>query len=271
MKLKAGVIGNPISHSKSPRLHNYWLKTLNIDGEYQAIYSDIHKFRETVYSLIDNNYQGVNVTIPFKEEAYKIANERSLAAKFMGAANTLVFNNGKIFADNTDGYGFAKNIQSKYPDWNVKGDHIILGAGGAAKAIIQWLIDSGANRIILFNRTRERAEKLAEIHGKIEVQPWDQIVDFLPNATTLVQTTSCGMNGKNDILLNFENAKSDIIINDIVYTPLMTGLLKSAKNQNIRYVDGLGMLLWQARPGFEYWFGQTPPKINKDLRQMMLK
>ncbi len=268
--IKAGVIGNPISHSKSPRLHNHWLTILGIHGKYYRLSAELEEFDTKIQQLMEQGFSGINVTIPFKLNAYRMADKRSKFVEQNGAANTLVFQGGIVEAHNTDGYGFAQNIFSHYPDWNAKGHHVILGAGGAAKAIVTWLYNHGANSITVVNRTIERAQEFTQLGSQIYVANWNELPKILVEKNTLVNTTSRGMNGENDIDLNFLNAPRDLIVNDIVYSPLETGLIKNARAAGLRTVDGLGMLLWQARPGFEAWFGQKPPKINQGLRNLML-
>ncbi len=268
--IKSGVIGNPIDHSKSPRLHNHWLHILGIGGQYERIYSEIGEFEENIDELVNSGFRGVNVTIPFKSEAAHRATQQSSFVRQNGAANTLVFEKGFIEAHNTDGFGFAQNIWDHYPDWDPSGDHIILGAGGAATAITAWLVNHGANSISIVNRNQQRAEGLKNFGKQISVHSWDDLPELLPNKNTIVNTTSLGMKGKNDIQVDWSKADSAMIVNDIVYTPLETGFLKSARVARLRTVDGIGMLLWQARPGFRAWFGQEAPEIDQGLRNFML-
>ena len=267
---RACVIGNPIEHSRSPIMHNKWLQQLDIKGEYTRELAPLDGFEDKVRALMAEGFLGANVTIPFKERAFAMADVASPVSARMGAANTLVFKQGKIFADNTDGFGFGQNILDVVPSWKVDGRHLILGAGGAARAIAIWLIDAGASEVLIANRTRARAEALCALDHKIKAIDWAQIEDCL-DVTTLINTTSRGMKGQDDIALDFSNASQELIVNDIVYTPLETGLLRDAKAAGLKAVDGLGMLLWQARPGFEAWFGQEPPAIDEALRQEMLK
>lgn len=271
MTIRAAVFGNPIAQSKSPGMHNHWIKKLGIDGEYVAKLAPLDGFEAEVRSLMVDGFAGVNVTMPFKQEALAIADTSSDIARKIGAANTLIFQNGKIHADNTDGYGFGQNILSQFPKWNTRGSHIVLGAGGAAAAIVAWLLEQGSQNIILVNRNLDRANELAQMSEDIKVMGWEQLPNHLAGNSTLINTTSLGMNGENDIEFDFSTASPDMIVNDIVYSPLETGLLKSAKSQGLNVVDGLGMLLWQGRPGFKAWFGQEAPEIDDELRGIMLK
>lgn len=277
--LKAGVIGNPISHSLSPRLHNHWLTELGIIGEYRAHEAAMDGLEATLRDLMAQGYRGTNITIPFKEEALRLSDEASEAARAIGAANTLIFDEGKIHADNTDGFGFAKNIMDSAPGWDGAGAHIILGAGGAARAAICWLSQNGAEAITIINRNQGRAEALAQDmrhlpnmphHPDIDVANWDALPDLLAGTTTLINTTPRGMKGEHEIAIDFARAPSSMIVNDFVYVPLETRLLHDARQAGLKTVDGLGMLLWQARPGFAVWFGQEPPPIDTGLREMML-
>lgn len=271
MTLKAAVLGNPIAQSKSPRMHNHWLSKLGIDGKYYAELVPLDGFYDTVQRLINEGFSGVNVTAPFKEEAYKIADDKSDLATQIGAANTLIFQNGKIIADNTDGYGFSQNILDQIPSWNTLGKHVILGAGGASRAIVAWLATSGAREIVIVNRSLDRAETLCNLGPQIRITSWENLSLELPDTTTLINTTSMGMNGQNNIEIDFSNAHKSLIVNDIVYSPLITKLLHDAKSVGFKTVGGLGMLLWQARPGFKAWFGVEPPLIDDELKGLMLK
>lgn len=271
-KLRACVIGNPISHSKSPKLHNYWLKALGIDGEYTAVEAPLDGFEDKVRRLQDEGFQGANVTIPFKENAYALADDVTPLAARVKAANTLVFKDGKIFADNSDGFGFAENIRDKYPEWNGKGAHMVLGAGGASRAIIAQLAEEGAEKIIIVNRNQNRAETLArelDIQNA-EILSWQDAENHVENLKTIINTSALGMKGQDDVPLALQNVSPNTIITDIVYTPLMTGFLNDAKAHGLPYVDGLGMLLYQARPGFRAWFGNEPPAIDDALRDYIL-
>lgn len=270
MKTLAAVIGNPIKHSRSPRMHNHWLNILGIDGRYDRVLAPLDGFADTVRDLMARGYAGANVTIPFKEEALAVADVATPLARSIGAANTLVFRDGKIHADNTDGYGFARNIQAAYPEWDGAGRHIVLGAGGAARAIVGWLLQNGAEAVVVVNRNLDRARALAAIDGRIVVSGWDQIGAHYDGARTIINTTSRGMDGANDIVLDFARVDAATIVNDIVYTPQMTRLLRDAAAAGLRWVGGLGMLLWQARPGFQAWFGVAPPAIDAGLENLML-
>lgn len=222
--------------------------------------------------LPDMGFVGVNVTIPYKERVMEIADLVSDRATLIGAANTLIFRrDGRIHADNTDGYGFVENIRQNVPDW-APGDApaVVLGAGGAARAVIASLLDVGTPQIILTNRTRLRAEKLKEDFGhRLRVVDWVQAGNVLEEAGMVVNTTSLGMQGQPELRVPLDGLRPGTVVNDLVYAPLKTHLLREARLRDCRVVDGLGMLLHQAVPGFERWFGHRPI-VDEALRQAVL-
>ena len=269
----AAVLGNPISHSKSPRMHNYWLKQNKLNGYYIPIKVELENFEETIRALVSMGFSGVNVTIPHKLSALKIADECSSTAQYIGAANTLTFTReNKIYADNTDAYGFINNIKCKYPDWNPKkGTSVVLGAGGASRAVIAALLSEGSKKIIVLNRTIEKAEALKKDYdNKITVESWKNINEVAASSSNIINTTSLGMNNESLISINPNAIPETALVSDLVYTPLETNLLKMAKNRGSRTVDGLGMLIHQGVPGFEAWFGQKP-LVTEELRKILIK
>ena len=269
----AAVLGNPISHSKSPRMHNYWLKQNKLNGYYIPIKVELENFEETIWTLVSMGFSGVNVTIPHKLSARKIADESSSTAQYIGAANTLTFTNeNKIYADNSDAYGFINNIKCKYPDWDhKKGMSVVLGAGGASRAVIAALLSEGSKEIIVLNRTIEKAEALKEDYdNKITVESWKNINEVVASSSNIINTTSLGMNNESLIAINPNAIPGTALVSDLVYTPLETNLLKMAKNRGSRTVDGLGMLIHQGVPGFEAWFGQKP-LVTEELRKILIK
>lgn len=271
--LLAAVLGNPISHSKSPRMHNYWLKQRNINGYYIPVKVEVEDFESTIRSLVNMGFSGVNVTIPHKVSALKISDESSSIAKYIGAANTLIFTKEKkIYAENTDAFGFLNNIRCKYPSWNPKkGTSVVLGAGGASRAVIAALLSEGSEEIIVLNRTIEKAEALKQdYNNEITVEPWKHLNDILVSSSNIINTTSLGMNGKTFIDIKPEFIPKEALVSDLVYTPLETNLLKMAKSRGSRTVDGLGMLIHQGILGFEAWFGQTP-LVTEELRKILIK
>ena len=269
----AAVLGNPISHSKSPRMHNYWLKQNKLNGYYIPIKVELADFEQTIRTLMKMGFSGVNVTIPHKLCALKIADESSSTAQYIGAANTLTFTKeNKIYADNTDAYGFINNIKSKYPNWNPKkGVSVVLGAGGASRAVIAALLSEGSKQIMVLNRTIEKAEVLKKDYdNKITVESWENINEVLASSKNIINTTSLGMNNETFIPINPEAIPEKSLVSDLVYTPLETNLLKIAKNRGSKTVDGLGMLIHQGVPGFEAWFGQKP-LVTEELREILIK
>lgn len=268
---KAAVIGWPIKQSKSPLIHGYWIDQHGIKGSYEPIALSPDDFVTGIRDLIAQGYQGCNVTIPHKEAALNMADSVSDRAKAIGAANTLVFKDGKIFADNTDGIGFVNNLKQNAPQWQAStGGALVLGAGGAARAIIYALLQEGAPKVIIANRTMEKALQLADFFGhKVTTIAMDRVADILAETQTLVNTTSLGMVGQPALKIDISNLPKTALVTDIVYNPLITPLLEQAQNLGLSTVDGLGMLLHQAVPGFEAWFG-VPPKVDAKLRRIVL-
>ncbi len=256
----AGVIGNPIAHSRSPRLFAHWFETLKISGYYVPLHVEERDFAKAVRTLPKLGFVGTNVTIPHKLSALQVADRVTDRAKRIGAANTLTFRDGEIHADNTDGQGFVENLRQNAVGWSANsGPAVVLGAGGAARAILDALIEAGTPEIRLANRTRSKAEALADEFGPtVRVIDWDEAPARLSDAATVVNTTSLGMDGTASFDLSLDRLNRESLVTDLVYTPLRTPLLISAEANGCRTVDGLGMLLHQAVPGFERWFGATP-------------
>lgn len=257
----AGVIGHPIAHSKSPQLQRHWLKTLGISGYYIPMDVSPDHLAQVLDSLPKAGFVGVNVTVPHKERVMELAHQITDRAALIGAANTLVFrDDGTIHADNTDGYGFIENLRQGAPNWVPNaGPAAVLGAGGAARAVVSALLDAGVPEILISNRTRLRAELLQNDFGKrLKVIDWVQAGNMLEEATTVVNTTSLGMIGKPELRVPLDGLQPGTVVTDLVYAPLKTRLLAEAEAAGCTTVDGLGMLLYQAVPGFERWFGQRP-------------
>ncbi|NOD48573.1 MULTISPECIES: shikimate dehydrogenase [unclassified Ruegeria] len=268
----AGVIGHPIGHSRSPKLHGHWLKTYGLAGHYIPMDVAPADLETVLRTLPKAGFVGANVTVPHKEAALKIADHVSDRATVIGAANTLVFReDGSIHADNTDGYGFMENLRSGAPDWNAKdGPAVVFGAGGAARAVLQALSDAGVPEILLTNRTRARADHLKEEFGQgIRVVDWVQAGNVIENAELVVNTTSLGMQGQPELRVPLDGLQPGAVVTDLVYAPLKTNLLKTAEEAGCTTVDGLGMLLHQAVPGFERWFG-VRPEVDADTRAAAL-
>lgn len=257
----AGVIGAPIAHSKSPLLHGHWLRSMGLPGFYIPMEVSADNLETVLRSLPKAGFVGVNVTIPHKVAVLEIADQVTDRATLIGAANTLIFRrDGKIHADNTDGYGFVENLKQNAPHWNpAAGPAAVLGAGGAARAVIASLLDSGIPEIMISNRTRIRAEALQHEFGtRLTVIDWVQAGNMLEDAATIVNTTSLGMVGKPELRVPLDGLQKGALVTDLVYTPLQTRLLREAQEMGCTTVDGLGMLLHQAVPGFERWFGARP-------------
>lgn len=268
----AGVIGSPVAHSRSPRLFAYWLRQLGIPGHYIPMDIAQNDLSEVLAALPKMGFVGVNVTIPHKESVLRLADIVTDRAALIGAANTLIFRkDGKIHADNTDGYGFVANLRQNAPDWAPsRSPAVVFGAGGAARAIIASLIEVGVPEIRLANRTRQRAETLrAEFGARVLVHDWVQAGNMLEGAGTVVNTTSLGMEGKPEFRVPLDGIEPGAVVTDLVYTPLRTQFLTFAESVGCTVVDGLGMLLHQATPGFERWFGQRP-EVDAETRAAVL-
>lgn len=277
--IKAAVIGDPISHSLSPKIHNYFLKKYQIDGSYEAIKIPKNELKQSVKSLIEQGFSGFNVTIPHKEEIFKICDYKSQTATLTGAVNTVVITSEKkLFGHNSDAEGFLNNLIETCPDFNFKNKNaFVIGAGGAARAIIYSLIKSGVKNIFITNRNQNRAINLIEDFAifanekKCELTFLNQ-KDFeknLENCDLLTNSTSLGMTGQDPLNLDLKNLKKSAIVYDIVYKPLMTPLLQEAKKQGNKIVTGIGMLVHQALIGFELWFKQKP-EIDEKLKNILL-
>lgn len=270
--MRAGVMGWPVNHSRSPLLHGYWLKKYGISGSYEHIPSEPEKFETDLRALAAGGWRGMNVTIPHKEAALKLADEVTDRARAIGAANTIVVkDDGRISADNTDAFGFIENLKDGAGDaWNPSNPALVLGAGGAARAVLYALLEANVPMIVLANRSKARAENLAAEFGpKIQVVDFEKAETTLSEAGLIVNTTSLGMKGQPPLELDFSQVRSDAVATDIVYTPLMTPFLNQAEAAGLTIVDGLGMLMHQARPGFAAWFG-VEPEVDTGLREVML-
>ncbi|MDF1802185.1 shikimate dehydrogenase [Thalassovita sp.] len=268
----AGVIGSPIGHSKSPKLHGHWLKKYELPGFYVPMEVTPDNLETVLRTLPKAGFVGANITVPHKEAALEIADQISDRATLIGAANTLIFReDGKIHADNTDGYGFIENLKKGAQDWEPSaGPAVVLGAGGAARAILTSLLSEGVPEIILTNRTRLRAEALQQEFGtRIRVVDWVQAGNVLEEAALVVNTTALGMTGKPELRIPLDGLQKEAVVTDIVYSPLKTRLLQVAEEVGCRTVDGLGMLIYQAVPGFERWFGRRP-EVDEQTRKVIL-
>ena len=257
----AGVIGHPIAHSRSPLLHGFWLQRYGIKGHYIPMDIAQSDLPEVLRLLPKLGFVGCNVTSPHKEAVLALADVVTDRAALIGAANTLIFRkDGKIHADNTDGVGFVANLRQNAPGWNpAAGPAVVLGAGGAARAVVAALIELGVPEIRIANRTRPRADTLrADFGARLQVHDWLQAANMLHGAALVVNTTSLGMTGKPDFTVSLDHMHPGTVVTDLVYTPLMTQFLTRAQDRGAQVVDGLGMLLHQAAPGFERWFNHRP-------------
>lgn len=267
---RAGVVGHPVKHSRSPIIHGYWLEQFGINGRYDRYDVKPEDFSHFVKTLSEQSLQGVNVTIPHKEAAFLALDEATERARRLKAANTLWFENGKLWGDNTDSIGFLANLDQGHPGWDINAKSaLILGAGGAARAIIAGLQERNIEKITIVNRTRERAEELALMSGgQVAIAEWSKLSFQLESADLVVNTTSLGMSGQPDLDLSLDPLGKNALVTDIVYVPLETNLLKQARLRGNPVVDGLGMLLHQAVPGFEHWFGKRPV-VTDALRHLV--
>lgn len=257
----AGVIGHPIAHSRSPTLHGYWLKRYGIRGHYIPMDIGQSDLKAALQALPKLGFVGLNVTLPHKETVLALADVVTDRAALIGAANTLIFRkDGKIHADNTDGAGFVANLRQNAPLWNpASGPAALFGAGGAARAIIAALIELGVPEIRIANRSRPRAEALRNDFGaRLQVWDWVQAGSMLQGARLVINATALGMTGKPDFNVPLDDLAVGTVVTDLVYTPLMTRFLIEAQDRGAQIVDGLGMLLHQAAPGFERWFNHRP-------------
>ena len=264
----ACLIGWPAAHSRSPLIHHYWLRKLGIEGGYNIEAVPPEGFAEFVLHLSTHGFIGANVTIPHKVRALALT-KPDARARAVGAANTLWYEGGELLSTNTDIEGFINNLDACAPGWQVGADALVLGAGGSSRAVVFGLIERGVKRVHLANRTLERARALADQFGA-QVHPvsWDQIGDLLPRAELLVNTTSLGMHGQPALEIDVGLLPSKAVVADLVYAPLETPLLVTARARGLRTADGLGMLLHQAVRGFELWFGQRP-QVTPELRALV--
>lgn len=262
----AGIIGWPVSHSRSPRLHGFWLERHGIDGAYVPLGMRADDFVTGVRGLVAVGFQGANVTQPHKLAAFDICDVVEDSARRAGAVNTLIFRDGKITGRNTDGWGFIAHARAS--GVNLKaGPALVLGAGGSARAIVAALQDEGVT-VSIANRTRARAEELAVTLPELTVVDWDQRSAALADHALLVNTTSLGMAGHPALAIDLGRARPGTAVVDIVYVPLETPLLVAARARGLLAVDGLGMLLHQGVPGFSEWFGVTPV-VDEELRRFV--
>ena len=268
----AFVVGYPIKHSRSPLIHGHWLKKAGLAGSYtrQAVAPDDFAGFISRLKSGESGFVGGNVTIPHKEASFTLADRPDELSAELGAANTLWLEEGRLHATNTDGYGFLANLDAAAPGWNRTDRAVILGAGGASRAIIQAVRDRGVGEIHVVNRTMSRAQELADRFGpKVHAHPMEALGEVTKGAGLFVNTTSLGMDGAPAPAIDFSPLAGGAVVTDIVYVPLVTPILRQAIDQGFVTVDGLGMLLHQAVPGFEKWFG-VRPHVDAALRDIIL-
>lgn len=268
----AGVIGWPVGHSRSPRLHQHWLARYGLDGAYIPLEVQPERLAEALAGVRALGFRGCNITVPHKEASLGHLDCIDHRAQAIGAVNTVIVDDtGRLCGSNTDGYGFIENLRAGVPDWEAtSGPVAVIGAGGSARAVLFSLIEAGVPDIRLVNRSIERAERAAADFGPaIRVLDWQQREDALVDCQLLVNTTMLGMTGQPDLPLEMKELPLQAVVTDLVYAPLRTDLLKRARRRGNRVVDGLGMLLHQARPGFAAWFGVNP-RVDEALRAAVL-
>jgi shikimate dehydrogenase len=264
----ACLIGWPAAHSRSPLIHHYWLRTLDIHGGYSIESVPPEGFAEFVMNLSKHGYIGGNITIPHKERVLKLT-APDQRARAVGAANTLWYDHGTLRSTNTDIEGFIDNLDHCADDWDHAEDALVLGAGGSSRAVVFGLLERGLKRIHLANRTIDRAQAIADQFGpRVLPIAWENIAAVLPRAGLLVNTTSLGMNGQPPLHVDLELLPAQAVVADLVYVPLQTPLLAAAQARGLRTADGLGMLLYQAVRGFELWFGHRP-EVTPELRALV--
>lgn len=272
MTARVCVIGWPIGHSRSPLIHGHWLDRHGIDGAYTKHEVSPEDLARFLSEMQGQGFVGANVTVPHKEQVLALADHADQAAQAIGAANTLWFEDGKLHASNTDAYGFLKNLDQEAPGWDQgPKSALVLGAGGAARAVLFGLLGRAFDDIVLTNRTRARAEALAgHFDNAIRVVDWEDRNSHVAGRGLIVNTTSLGMTGAPPLGIDLSDADPETVVTDLVYVPLTTPLLEQAQARGLRTVDGLGMLLHQAEPGFRQWFG-VRPEVTADLRQLIIE
>lgn len=267
---KAFVCGMPIAHSRSPLIHGHWLKRYAIAGRYDRLEVSVPDFPSFLRGIRQAGYRGGNVTLPHKEAAFALVERRDGDADAIGAVNTLWFEGDTLVGGNTDAIGFSANLDQNAPEWRRAGRAVVVGAGGASRAVVHALASAGLDEIWVANRTVGRAEDLAaRFGGQVQACGLDALPDLLASAGLLVNTSSGGLKGEEGVEIDVSRLPRQAIVTDIVYVPLTTPLLAKAQACGLRIVDGLGMLLHQAAPGFERWFGRRP-EVTDDLRDLVV-
>jgi shikimate dehydrogenase len=268
--LKSCVIGWPVGHSRSPLIHNYWLKVYGLEGEYVKQPVAPEELEQFLSDLLGRGFLGCNVTVPHKERAAEFVAIADPLTRKLAAVNTVYLDSGRTMGTNTDGFGFMTNLTAEVPEFTCRGaSAVILGAGGAARAIAGALLDAGLDRLLICNRSLDRARALETVFGrKLTALPWDHAFEAMRDCDLLVNATSLGMTGQPPLSLPIDSLPLAAVVCDIVYVPLETPLLQQARRKGNRTVDGLGMLLHQARPAFQKWYGILP-EVTRDLRNLL--
>jgi shikimate dehydrogenase len=268
----AFVVGHPIKHSRSPLIHGHWLRRYGIEGSYERVDVPPQAISAFLNSLAERGFRGGNVTIPHKEAAYRLAGELTDRARRLEAVNTVWLDDGRLHGDNTDILGYVAHLdQTLGTGWEAGIESaLVLGAGGAARAVVAGLLDRGVGRIVVANRTLARAEEIVALAPRrVAAAAWADLGKHMAAVNLLVNTTSLGMAGQPPLDLDLGAMRADAVVSDIVYVPLETPLLADARRRHLRTVDGLGMLLHQAAPGFERWFG-VRPEVTAELRALVV-
>jgi shikimate dehydrogenase len=267
---KTAIIGYPVKKSKSALIYRHWMEAYGIDGQFDVLEMPPAELESGIRHLIDHNYAGFCVTVPHKEIVMAFCNDVDDRARQIGATNSVRIKEGKLYATNTDAYGFIQNIKSERPRFDFSyGPAVVLGAGGAARAVVYGLLEQGTPEIRITNRTRTRAEDIAKMSSRIVVIDWEEREEALAAAALLINTTTLGMEGQDPLEIQLDNLPTTALVNDIVYYPLYTDLLKSAAEHANPVVTGIGMLVHQARPSFKNWYG-IDPDVTDELKQKVL-
>ena len=266
----AGVIGDPINHTRSPLIHQYWINKNQINCFYIPLRVKSFELEKKLFHIKELNFSGLNVTIPHKENILNFVDEIKDSAKVIGAANTIYFKNGKIIADNTDTYGFLQSLIKNFPNYNFKREKVlIIGAGGASRAVASVFLKQKTKEIRIINRNIDKAMKIKnDLSSKIKVYSWSEFPGSLSEITTIVNTTSLGNLGSELFNLSLKGVKKGGIAIDLIYNPLKTSFMKQAEKENMRVINGLDMLIYQAKSGFQNWFKKKPTYTN-ELRKII--
>ena len=266
----AGVIGDPINHTRSPLIHQYWINKNQINCFYIPLRVKSFELEKKLFHIRELNFSGLNVTIPHKENILNFVDEIKDSARVIGAANTIYFKNGKIIADNTDTYGFFQSLIKNFPNYNFKREKVlIIGAGGASRAVTSVFLKQNIKELRIINRNIDKAMKIKnDLSSRIKVYNWSEFQNSLNEITTIVNTTSLGNLGSEHFNLSLNGVKKGGIAIDLIYNPLKTSFMKQAEKENMRVINGLDMLIYQAKSGFQNWFKKKPTYTN-ELRKII--